>query len=260
MLIPINYAFSSDEDIKPNILDNINLIGENILIFEKNEPYYLFDYPSSTNDQSNKIIFIVKHPKNKERENNVFIRKKRHRATDDDNILCKIQIHFLNFLVSFANDAIKTEFNGKEKNLSFKNIEHKIKINISHANLKILKKNPIYFVLVGMISDKYKKLSKDKDYNKKIYQKVTNKSIWLKNLFDINYLDAFELYYNDCEIQDSIEFKNKTIKFSDNTKSFYFLHTKAKEEEKNKLKEIIESHYKREKKDAVSKKEIVDEK
>ena len=29
---------------------------------------------------------------------------------DNDIILIKIQIHFLNFLVNFANDAIKTEF------------------------------------------------------------------------------------------------------------------------------------------------------
>ena len=57
-----------------------------------------------------------------------FSRKKRNRALDKDNIICTIQIHFLNFLINFANDAIKAEFKDKRKiNLEFKKINHKIK-------------------------------------------------------------------------------------------------------------------------------------
>ena len=44
-------------------------------------------------------------------------RKRAHLSTDVDNIISKIQVHFLNFMISFINDLIKGFFN--IKNLSF---------------------------------------------------------------------------------------------------------------------------------------------
>ena len=48
-----------------------------------------------------------------------------HDKTGEDNILTKIQVHFMNFLVNLANDAIKVIL--KNKNLNFKNINYKYK-------------------------------------------------------------------------------------------------------------------------------------
>ena len=78
----------------------------------------------------------------------------------------------------------------------------------------IIIKNPISDILQLNISKKYRKLSLDEDYNKNIYNKVIDLSDWLKKLFDMNYLDAFKLYYNRCQPLECFEFEDKIIKFS----------------------------------------------
>ena len=55
-------------------------------------------------------------------------RKRAHLSTDMDNIISKIQVHFLNFMISFINDSIKGFFN--IKNLSFW-------ISVTKKNLKL---------------------------------------------------------------------------------------------------------------------------
>ena len=175
-----------------------------------------------------------------------LIGNKIHRSTDYDNILSKIQIHFFNFLVNFANDAIRTVItNNKErKKFEFKHIKHKDKIQISIAGLEKLIKKPISDILQLNISKKYRKLSLDEDYNKNIYNKVIDLSDWLKKLFDMNYLDAFKLYYNRCQPLECFEFEDKIIKFSKKTKSFFCLYNKAKnQKEKIRLKFIAGVYY-----------------
>ena len=80
------------------------------------------------NSESNKLFKITKTKKRGRKRQNGFSGKKRNRALDKDNIICTIQIHFMNFLINFANDAIKTEFKDKRQiNLEFKKINHKLK-------------------------------------------------------------------------------------------------------------------------------------
>jgi len=173
-----------------------------------------------------------------------FLGNKIHSSNSSDNILCKLHIHFLKFLVNFANDAIKTVLKHKERTkLEFKQIEHSIKVQISKKNLVILAKKPIGDVLQLDISKKYKKLSLDKDYNKNIFNQVIASSSWLKNLFDMNYIDAFELYYNNCQPIKLFEFEQKEIKFSKKTKSFFCLYEFETEEKKTKLKSTAENYY-----------------
>ena len=90
------------------------------------------------------------------------------------NTLCKLQIHFLNFLVNFSNDAIRTAFGKEQKyrkdntSLKFKKIEHGIKRDIKAGILENLMQNSISYVLKKKISNKYWKLSRNPDYNEQI--------------------------------------------------------------------------------------------
>ena len=94
------------------------------------------------------------------------------------------------------------------------------------------------------ISKKYRKYSLDTDYNKNIYNKVITLSGWLKKLFDMNYLDAFKLYYNNCKPLDIIDFEGKIITSSKDTKSFHFLYNETLiETEKESLKFMAENCY-----------------
>ena len=188
-----------------------------------------------------KIIKLQSHGRKREMP---LLGNKIHKSTDYDNILCKLQIDFFNFLVNFANDSIKVEINNnKKKKLEFKNIKHEYKIQISSTSLEMLIKKPICNILQLNISKKYRKLSQDQDYNKNIYEKVIALSDWLKKLFEMNYLNAFKLYYNDCQRLDSFKFEGKTINFSTKTKSFFFLYEKTRNKEKRERLKFIAGDY-----------------
>ena len=176
-------------------------------------------------------------------------KRKTHTSNFIDNTLCKLQIHFLNFLVNFSNDAIKTAFGKEQKSikdnmsLKFKKIEHGIKRDIKTGTLENLMQNSISYVLKKKISNKYWKLSRNPDYNEQIYNQVIKKSEWLKNLLDMNYLNLFEKYYNQCNPFDSIDFDGKTINFTKETKPFYNLYNKLNLEMKDKIIKIIKDLY-----------------
>ena len=59
----------------------------------------------------------------------------------------------------------------------------------------------------------------------------------------MNYLDAFELYYNDYRPKKLFEFERKEIKFSKKTKTFFCLYEFETEEKKTKLKSMAENYY-----------------
>ena len=176
-------------------------------------------------------------------------KRKTHTSNFIDNTLCKLQIHFLNFLVNFSNDAIRTAFGKEQKyrkdntSLKFKKIEHGIKRDIKTGTLENLMQNSISYVLKKKISNKYRKLSRNPDYNEQIYNQVIKKSEWLKNLLDMNYLDLFEKYYNQCNPIDSIYFEGKTIYLAKETKPFYNLYNKLNLEMKDKIIKIIKDLY-----------------
>ena len=198
-----------------------------------------------TNRERPPIFAIKKNKSPGRKRKGEFLKKKRHSSIDKDNILCKIHTHFLNFLVNCANDAIKTAITNKErKQLVFKYIDHRIKKQISKVCLKNLIKKQIKDILQLSISKKYTKFSKDKDYNKNTYNNVIALSDWLKKLFNMNYLDAFKLYYNDCQPFAGFAFGGKVIKFSDKTKPFLCLYNEADTKEKKlRLKFIAEEYY-----------------
>ena len=145
-----------------------------------------------------------------------------------DNIERKIQVHFLNFVISFSNDALRYYF--KNSSFSFKKINQKEKIKVNFNNVSKLKKSKIKDLLNSEISVKFKNF--DKNENKKLLSQL--KETWLDKLFDMNYLDLFKYYYNNKESRlDAINFEKKKIPLTEGTKSFYELLEDNKEIKEN---------------------------
>lgn len=149
------------------------------------------------------------------------IKKKTHGKCDFDNLERKIQVHFLNFLINFCNDALKLEFGYTSNKFSFKKINYSDKTTINYKQTSYLKNLKIKDILNFKISDKYSK--SDESANKDLLKRVTGTSIWLDKIFEMKYLQLFNYYYNECEPLNKIFIEIKDISLSSKTKSFFCL-------------------------------------
>lgn len=184
------------------------------------------DRADNGNEENKKVALfptrkkrLFKIEKNKKRGRKSRKKKKFHLKSDFDNVLTKIQIHFLNFLINISNDVLKATLT--ENNLHFKHINYNFKKKITYEHIKYLKTIPIKVLLEKDISGKYRKYSKD--FNSKILQQVIPSSKWLEEFFNMKYLSLFRIYYNNCKPLKQINFNGKNINLSLNTKSFFNL-------------------------------------
>ncbi len=140
--------------------------------------------------------------------------------------MCKLQVHFMKFLINISNDVIRQVLK-KGKKLSFVHLDYLIKKNINFTFFENLKSKQIKEVLQMPISSKYK--TKIKEYNKMIYNKVlalnkeSNQSNLLNEFFEMKYANLFKIYYNNAEALNNLYFNGECITCSTKTKSFYYL-------------------------------------
>jgi len=201
-----------NNEIKPKISDYFNHF-QNIY----NMDYDLFSSSSSINSGLNKIknpkIFFkvntLSSKDNKGNENEKRLISKRgrkqtkfsqkiHSASDDDNIIRKIQVHFLSFLTNYVNDIIRVFI--EDNNLPlFKNIDYKIKKNVKYKNVQELKSKTIGEIIQLRVSPKMK--NHDDSVNKNIYNKVCSLSPFMYFYLQRSYLSLFkEYFYNKNKV------------------------------------------------------------
>ena len=174
------------------------------------------------------ITFNIKN-KNQENNNELILLKKRrgrkclneinskrvHKASDYDNILRKIQVHFLTFIIYFTNDLIDA-FLPNNKQLKFKNLDYDLKKTVNHSYVEKLKNKAIGEILQFKASSKNRKF--DSSINSVIYNKICELSPVLKKYFELSYLTVFnEYYYKNTK---NIIYEGKIINISQRTKLF----------------------------------------
>ena len=138
-----------------------------------------------------------------------------HGPSDDDNLLRKIQVHFLSFVVGFTNDVIRTLIAEKNPPL-FKNLDYSIKKVVNRKNVETLKKKNISEILQLRVSPKMK--IHDESVNKKIYYKVCSICPFMFDYFQRSYLSLFrEYFYNKNKI---FIVNGRIIQLSIKTKTF----------------------------------------
>ena len=178
--------------------------------------------------EEKKLLFTITHLKQKRGRTITSERKRKvHDSFAPDNIITKIQIHFLTFMINFINDCIYSEFKNQKK--KFKHFKHSNKRNPSSEYVNNLKKSTINELLNKFnISDKYK--NRKRDINKTILKELLKKNFFV-DLFKMNYLKLFNYYYNNNRPLKEIELYQRKIILSENTKSFYYLVQKYKDSE-----------------------------
>ena len=181
---------------------------------------------------------IKKLPKSKKRGRKAAKESKRqHNALDQDNIIRKIQVHFLSFIIYFSNDLI-VSFLPAYKNLSFKNIQYELKKTVNHAYIENLKSKNIGDILQMTASPKNKKFSGN--INRITYEKVCQLNPYLKEFFEMSYLDMFNNYY--CQNQREINIGGYMVVLSQRTRLFKDLIEKNLSSAE-KIKEIAEEYF-----------------
>ena len=204
-------------------------------LFNKTNDTNSFSSDNNAINRNERNLFITKINKKRGRIVEKNSLEKEHGKYDFDNVLTKIQVHFINFLINLANDAINTQFNSKYYiTHKFKQINYKEKKNIRHNYIMDCFKKPIKDIIQLDITTKYKNF--DSKYNKELYAQLTAQSEWLKDFLDLKFIDVFcDYYYNLGKELKSFNFKDKKVNISKSTKSFKYL----LEKEVNLVQEII---------------------
>lgn len=201
-------------------------------------------FPSlNKKEKAQKTLFLIK---GKKRGRKTIIRShpKIHGNDHFDNIKSKIQVHFISFIINLSNDALstaKTELK-LDKKFNFKQIAYSIKLKINFKNSSEFINSTIKDILKNEISPKFKKCPKN--INETILNIGTKSSMWLKELFNLNYLDLFIYYYNEEKPLKELNFYGKKIVLSKKTQGFYdLLKKKENEKLKSKLINAVKSSY-----------------
>ena len=184
--------------------------------------------PKSIN--KDKIIFkIEKLQKKRGRKRNKTFKKAVHTSLSIDNIIVKVQAHFLDFMISFLNDCVHS-FPETQK-YTFLKLDRGEKKKVSKKQMDKMKNSTIKDLLEKVkISKKYKQY--DENNNKNNLDALMEES-WLRQIFHIKFLNLFFYYYNNEQpLKDLTIFGKKSI-FSKTTESFIALLQK----DKNKIME-----------------------
>ena len=167
----------------------------------------------------------------------IYTKNKRHLPTDEDNILTKIQVHFLKFLIYFLNDCLFDYY--KKNKICFKKFAHKVTSKVSSNHFNKMKNSTIYDILTETpISTKYKD---NKNTNIELADDL-NQIDWFHKLFELKFIELFYVYCNERKKLQKIFLFNREILLSNDTKSYYFLLEKCKIYKKE-IIEVTEHNY-----------------
>ena len=201
----------------------------------------LFIVRDATNDTT-----LLKNKK-RGRYTNLKEKEKNHDKFSSDNILRKIQVHFISFIVFFLNDILKS-FGIREK---FLKLDYKFKKDVNKKKVAELKKKNIGEIVSNKISTKYKM---DENTNSNLYEYLKTNEV-LAKIFDINYMTLFKMYYMKKEKNADLRIFGieKEISLSKKTETFHeFLEeekSKSKDEEYiRKIMKSLNKNYLKEKK------------
>ena len=163
--------------------------------------------------------------------------KREHSAFDQDNIIRKIQVHYISFIIDFTNDVIQNILIDN-KDLIFKSINYEFKKIVNHSYLEKLNFLNIGDILKLKISPKIKKFNEN--INELIFNRLCNMNAFFKKFFETSYLDTFNKYYYQNERE--VDIDGTKIKLSGRSKLFFDLLAKNKESA-DKIKEIAEEYF-----------------
>ena len=205
---------------------NDNLFGTNNEIFEQDISFDTFKFKfyscfsdnsseseniTNTNSFNNKLYF---HTDNHHNIGDNSNNKKINNSDRFDFSRRKLKILVINNVFQFIREKIKGKY-------QLYKIAHKYKKELKIDEEKIFNQKTLGDILSSKISDKYSTIQ-DKDYNKKIIDKIKSYDGELKNIFDITFIKCLN-HFIEKEKIDLLEGMNtfSQVKFEDEDEKEY---------------------------------------
>ena len=201
-----------DEDSQSSLIIKRQFTQEipfsSVILIKANDENFCIPNISSTNASETKDQPLVIISNNESKIKN-FLTKKRDtveisnkfsksetkkRKYEKDNVLLKIQVHYMTFIIKFINHIL--EKLNYDKKLRFKDIKHSYKKNIQTKYFQTLKYKKLYEIIINKISTKNRK--DNEDYNRILYEKIKNDE-FINNILNENYLTLFRNIYYKSE-------------------------------------------------------------
>ena len=156
----------------------------------KSSPIIKFKKFIAIEEKSSKIesTQLTKKKRGRGKSTNSKKNDKTHDKFSTDNLLRKIQVHYLTFIVNFINIILKT-LNYEQR---FFKLDYELKKNVNKKYFDSLKNKTIGEILCNKISIKYKK--QNENANIKVYEQIKDMEI-LKKILSENYLKLFKKIY-----------------------------------------------------------------
>ena len=178
-LLPIFYP-EKEHDKVLNEAKNIN-----------DDMQYFLSKDQNTTTEIKFETKIIKQKRGRVRKSLRKEMSKPHDRNTIDNLLRKVQVHYLSFITTFLNNVLIA----LNKSKKFQKLDYKYKRNIKKTFVNSLKIKNIGEIISSEISDKYKKF--DKNYNKALLEEYKKDEI-LSELFKKQYLVLFrKIYYKN---------------------------------------------------------------
>ena len=254
----IKYPFDLQSGTFNNIMLSIfqNNIKENPLIDNSDDNIYFIekqttkDKEISSNDSEerlesenkNKNKFIIKKEIGRGRKRTKKLKYYRtHHFDSIDNNLRKIHINFITFIVYYIN-VILNQLNYKER---FYNLSYSFKKRINKMILEDLKSQTIKDIISNNISEKYKNINKNINYE--IVSKIESENL-LNKILSEKYIDLFKkVYFKNNRCIDLRKYgHNKIIILPKYIKMYKELLIKNEKKDKNikkKFEECIKQYF-----------------
>jgi hypothetical protein len=257
-----NFNLFESDDESDNYLIFYNSLLNNRIIFKEEEKQKggKEKINNSDKDEKNsKVKFVVVNEKNEQiiqltknkrkrgrpKKGTILVKnnyKRIHDNNQSDNLLRKIQVHYLSFIVLYLNDILKS----LNYECRFHQLDYTIKKNIKKEFIESLKKKTIGEIICNKISEKYthEKVDSNQSLKKKLEENIV-----FKNILNQKYLKLMKIYFKSNAILNLKEYGiDKPIVLTNKVKMFNDLLTKIKNDEKHKgkIKESILQNFKSE--------------
>ena len=235
--VPVPYYFLNEEENKNNIFEEEKSEKDlNKLYFVNTEDNKQYKHSNifevRIEKENNKSLIKKKRKRGRQIEN--LNSKRCHYSYCTDNLICKIQVNYISFIISFLNEILEI-LNYKER---FYELDYNFKKQVNQKYLNEMKEKSIRDIISNKISEKYK--NKDKYSNRILCEKLKEDKKLNKLLSD-DYLNLFEKIYLKSQTKINLEEYglDKEIILSNKVKMFNSLLLKV--EDKDTLQRYLEN-------------------